>query len=54
MLKLEFYHQQIIPIGESFEGRTILVAKLGIKQEYKKPAIFIEAGLDKQCIHVII
>lgn len=35
---------QTLVIGESVEGREMLVAKVGKKQHYEKPAIFIEGG----------
>merc|ERR1719273_1573731 len=34
-----------IKIGESFEHRDILVAKIGFAKPFKKPSIFIEAGI---------
>ena len=34
----------MIQIGQSSEGRPILLAKLSINEGFKKPAIFIEAG----------
>lgn len=35
---------EVFSIGKSFEGRDLLVAKVGKKQNYEKPAIFIEGG----------
>ncbi len=32
------------PIGKTFEGREILVLKIGRPKPYQKPAVFVEAG----------
>lgn len=37
---------EIVDIGKSTEGRSLLLAKVGKKQKYDKPGIFIEGGLN--------
>ena len=34
----------VMPVGVSVEGRDILVVKIGFNKNYRKPAIFLEAG----------
>ena len=36
---------EVIDIGRSARGRPLLVAKVGRRQTYRKPAIFIEGGV---------
>ena len=40
----------VMPVGVSVEGRDILVVKIGFKKNYRKPAIFLEAGKTAQFI----
>ena len=47
MRDLERRHPDLVKvfsIGQTFDGRDTLVAKLGKAQNYQKPAIFLEGG----------
>ena len=45
---------KVFSIGQTFDGRDTLVAKLGKAQNYQKPAIFLEGGACSICIYFIL
>ncbi len=45
---------EIVDLGQSVEGRSILLLKVGSKVYQDKPAIFIEAGNQSAVFHTKI
>ena len=35
---------KVFSIGKTFEGRDLLVIKIGARKPYEKPAVFVEGG----------